>query len=542
MLSNSINTFYLSKEIIYGPQTRELLLSGVNKLANAVQSTLGPKGSNVILSSKYTEPKITKDGVTVAKFIQLKNPFENMGVKLIQQSSNFTAKKVGDGTTTATVLTRKIFQDGVKAINSGISQIDLRKGINKTLKYINDFLEEISIKVKDKNDIMRVASISANNDKEIGKIIADIFEKVGVDGAINVQNGNKLKHEVSFTKGIQFNNGYISPYFINNNSNNKCEFDNPYILICNDKLENIKDMINLFEYCLKRNKPLLIICDDVDSDILNTLIINKLKGILKVCVVKSPYFGEKKKLYLSDYAKLTGATIYDPELLDSKILENNPQSLLGSAKKAIINSNQTLIIEGNGKKDIIQSHINSLKGLVKNNTNDKEAKERLQKLLGNVAVFKVGGINETEINELKDRIDDSICATRAAIKEGIVPGGGSALLFASRALDKIKFNNYDEEHGKNIIKEALKEPIKIICKNAGINGDIIINQLLSNNCYKYGIDALTGNIVNMLNNGIIDPTLVVKTEIQSAIKVSNMMLGTETAISDIKEEIKKTKL
>ena len=535
--------FNLSKIITYNDKTRSLLLKGVNSLADAVQTTLGPKGRNVIIEQEFGEPKITKDGVTVAKNIEFSNRFINLGAKLTKQAAQRASKESGDGTTTATVLTRELFNEGCKSISSGMNPMDIKKGMLHALKIVKNYLEKSSRRVITKNDIFKVATISANNDKEIGKMISNIIEKVGVDGSISVENGKTLKHEIQYTQGLKFNNGFVSPYFINQVKNQKCILENCYVLITDNKLNDVQDISKILEFCLVKNKPLLIICDDIESEILATLIINKLKGALKVCVVKAPSYGESRKELLDDIALVTGGKYLNEEIGLS--LKNiSPENILGSCKKIIISKDNTTLIEGSGNKNKIKDRINVLKDIIKNDNTDKShIEKRISKLTGGVAILKIGGVSETEVNELKDRIDDAICATKAAISEGIVPGGGCALLYASKYLNGIKLANNDQDYGVKIVKKILSSPAKLICKNAGLNGELLINELLRQDNEEMGINALTGEKVNMIEKGIVDPTKVVRNAIEGAIKVASMMLTTDTAIvNEVKEKMDKNSL
>ena len=540
--------FFLSKQILLGQTARNSLLKGVNILTDAVQSTLGPKGKNVVIDRKYDEvPKITKDGVTVAKAVALENSVENLGVKMMRQSAKIAAEKVGDGTTTATVLGREIFREGCRSLNTGLNQIELCKGIAKALEIIKEYLDKNTIKITNKKDIAKVATISANNDEKIGGLIAEIFEKIGTDGAINVQSGNKLTHEVQFTKGMQFRSGYISSYFANDEKTQKCVFNDPLIYVTSKKIENIEGILKIFEFALKSQRPLLIVCEDIESELLATAIINKLKGILKICIIKSPFFGEKKNNLLNDLALLTNSVVIDNELNDLK--NSGLEKVFGQAKKVIVSKDSTMIIGGKGEKNVgekikdLKQFLKEIEGKPGKENESKEINERIRRLNGSVALFKVGGIHEMEINEIKDRIDDAICATKSAIKGGILPGGGTALLYASKELDKVKVsNNFEREHGIKIVKNALRKPFKIICENAGLNGDVLINELLKENNTNMGINALTGKKADLIKSGIIDPTDVVKTSIESAIKVAIMMLRTETVITELKNKKNKSLL
>lgn len=495
------------------------------------------------MEQEFGQPKITKDGVTVAKNIEFSNKFINLGAKLTKQAAQRAAKESGDGTTTATVLTRELFNEGCKSVSSGMNPMDIKKGMLHALKIVEKYLENNSRKIITKNDIKKVATISANNDKEIGQMIADIIEKVGVDGSISVENGKTLKHEIQYTQGLKINNGFVSPYFINQTKTQKCILENSFVLVTDNKLNDIQDISKILEFCLVKNKPLLIICDDIESEILATLIINKLKGALKICVVKAPSFGDNRKELLDDIALVTGGKYLNEDL--GLTLKNiSPEKVLGTCKKIIISKDNTTLIEGGGNRKKINDRINILKDIIKSGNDDKpHIEKRISKLTGGVAILKIGGVSETEVNELKDRIDDAICATKAAIAEGIVPGGGCALLYASKYLDGIKLENMDQDYGVKIVKKVLSSPAKLICKNAGLNGELLINELLKQNNEEIGINALTGEKVNMIQKGIVDPTKVVRNAIEGAIKVASMMLTTETAIvNEVEEKINKNPL
>lgn len=526
--------FFSGKEIINGELARSLMLQGVNKLADAVQITLGPKGRNVIIDQEFTEPKITKDGVSVAKTIEFNNKFINLGTTLVKQVANRTATEAGDGTTTATILARELFKEGCKSITSGMNPMDVRRGMLIALDEVDEYLKQKSIKVSTKEDLAKVAMISANNDKAIGDLIANILDKIGPEGSINVQTGKTLKHEVEYVEGIKFDSGYISPYFLTNPKNQKCEYENAYVLITENKINDIQSLAKILEFSVMKQRPLIIICEELESEVLAMLIINRLKGNVKVCAVKTPGFGEVRKNFLSDFALATGASVLSEEA-GSTLQNTQPSQILGMVKKAIITKDETMLIEGIGDKAKVKERIELIKSQIPTVTSDYDKDrlvERLGKLTGGVAVLKVGGASETEVNEMKDKIDDAICATKAAAAEGIVAGGGSALLFASKTLDKIRLNNLDQQYGVKIVQEALKIPCKAICNNAGLSGELISNQLLIQKNENYGIDAQTGVMCDMIKKGIVDPTKVVRTALIGAIKISSMMLTTEAMIVD----------
>lgn len=533
---NSSNSlfFFSGKVILHGEEARRHLLYGINKLTDTVQVTLGPKGRNVVIDQQHGQPKITKDGANVSKEIEFSNKFHNLGATLIKQVSNRVANEVGDGTTTATILAREIFKEGCKSITAGMNPMELRQGMVYAGEKIEEYLKQKSIKIATKEDLIKVSTIAANNDTELGKLIANIVEKIGNEGAVNVQNGRTLKHEVEYVEGIKFDNGYISPYFVTNPKNLKCEFENPYILISENKISDMQSITKILEYCLMKHRPLLIISEDIETEVLTTLVINKLKGNLKVCAVKSPGYAEVRRNFLSDFSLATGASVISE---DAGVTLSNtvPEKILGQAKKAVISKEETLLIEGIGDNAKIKERISLIKEHISKTSSDYDKDrltERLGKLSGGVAVFKVGGASETEVNEIKDRIDDAICATKAALQEGYLPGGGSALLFASKILDKIQLETKDQSHGIKIIRDSLKIPCQAICNNSGLSGELISNQLLASKNSKLGINAENGEICDMIKSGIIDPTKVVRTTLISAIKIASMMLTTETMIID----------
>jgi chaperonin GroEL len=510
------------------------MLQGVNRLADTVQVTLGPKGRNVIIEQEYGEPKITKDGVSVAKQIEFKDKFLNLGASLVKQVANRAASEAGDGTTTATILARAIFKEGCKSVTSGMNPMDLRRGMLLAAEAVEAHLKKRSIRISTKEDLIKVASISANNDTATGRLIAEILSKIGAEGSINVQTGKTLKHEVEYVEGMKFDNGYISPYFINNAKSQRCEFDNSYVLITENKISDVRSLAKILEHCVMKQRPLLIICEELESEALAMLIINRLKANLKVCAVKAPGFAEVRKNFLSDFALATGATVLSEEAGMS--LQNvNVNSVLGEVKKVIVTKEETMLIEGCGDKKKVKERIALIKELMSQTQSDYDKdrlNERLGKLTGGVAVLKVGGASETEVNEMKDRIDDAICATRAASSEGIVPGGGVALLYASKVLENVKGANMDQQQGIRIVKEALKAPCKAICDNAGMSGELVVNELLKQGNDRQGVDAQHGVKCDMIEKGIIDPTKVVRTAIVGAVKIASLMLTTEAMIVD----------
>ena len=534
LLSSVSSCLFSAKQILHGEHARNSMLQGVNRLADTVQVTLGPKGRNVIIEQEYGEPKITKDGVSVAKQIEFKDKFLNLGASLVKQVANRAASEAGDGTTTATILARAIFKEGCKSVTSGMNPMDLRRGMLLAAEAVEAYLKKRSIRISTKEDLIKVASISANNDTATGSLIAEILSKIGAEGSINVQTGKTLKHELEYVEGMKFDNGYISPYFINNAKSQRCEFDNSYVLITENKISDVRSLAKILEHCVMKQRPLLIICEELESEALAMLIINRLKANLKVCAVKAPGFAEVRKNFLSDFALATGATVLSEEAGMS--LQNvNVNSVLGEVKKVIVTKEETMLIEGCGDKKKVKERIALIKELMSQTQSDYDKdrlNERLGKLTGGVAVLKVGGASETEVNEMKDRIDDAICATRAASSEGIVPGGGVALLYASKVLENVKGANMDQQQGIRIVKEALKAPCKAICDNAGMSGELVVNELLKQGNDRQGVDAQHGVKCDMIEKGIIDPTKVVRTAIVGAVKIASLMLTTEAMIVD----------
>lgn len=526
-----------SKDIRFGSEARMAILSGCNKLADAVSVTLGPKGRNVIIEQSFGTPKITKDGVTVAKSIEFSNRLANLGAHMIKQVAANTNDKAGDGTTTATILARSIFQQGCKAVDSGMNPMDLLRGINKGVEKVLEYLNSIKKNVTTQEEIFNVATISANGDKVIGQLIADTMKKVGKEGTITVTEGKILQHELEVVEGIKFDRGYISPYFINNSKDQKAELDKPHILIHEKKISTVKALLPVLEHVLQNQSSLLIIAEDVDSDALATLIVNKLRLGLKICAVKAPGFGEQRKALIHDIAIMTGAKVVTEEA-GLKLDDPDVINYLGKAKSISVTKDSTLIMEGEGNKEEINERCESIRNAIKTNTSEYEKEklqERLAKITGGVALIKVGGISEVEVNEIKDRIQDALCATKAAVEEGIVPGGGSALLFASKELDSVQTDNYDQRVGVNIIKHACKAPIKQIAENAGHEGAVVAGDILREENHNIGFNAQEGKYVNMIESGIIDPTKVVKTVIADAASIASLLTTTEAAIIDAKD-------
>ncbi len=528
---NTLRCMATGKDIRFGVEARKQLLEGCDKLADAVQVTLGPKGRNVVLDKAYGAPKITKDGVTVAKEISFSDKYMNIGASLIKEVASKTNDEAGDGTTTATVLARYLFKEGCKAVAAGMNPMDVRMGIQIAVDSVVEKLKQMSIPVKGKEEIQNVATISANGDANIGKLIASIYEKSGKDATVTVSDGKTLHTEVEFVEGLKFDRGYISPYFITNPKTGKVELENPKILLVDKKITNIQSILHLLEHCVQTNQAILLVCEDVDTEPIATLIMNKLRGGLRVCAVKAPGFGDNRKATMEDIAISCGAQLVSEEV--GMQLEKTDPSILGTAKQVIITKDDTIIMHGAGQKKDVEARISALKELrdKTNSTYDKEKlDERIGRLTGGVAVIKVGGASEVEVNELKDRINDALCATKAASEEGIVPGGGMALLHAGKALDTLKGKNFDQNHGIEIVQKACRVPCKSICDNAGYEGAVIVDKSLSEGKPHIAFDAATGKVVNMLETGVIDPTKVVRCALVNASGVASLMITTEAVI------------
>lgn len=529
-----------AKRLVYGDEARARLKAGVDKLANAVKVTLGPRGREVILEKKWGSPVVTKDGVSVAKEIELSDPYENMGAQLVKEVASKTADVAGDGTTTATVLAQAIYEEGLKAIASGANPVYVKRGIDEAVKIVIEELKKISKPVSGRKEIEQVATISANNDPEIGKIIADAMEKVGKDGVITVEESKGADTTLDVTEGMQFDRGYLSPYFVTNAEKMEAVLENPYILIYEKKINNIRELLPVLEKVVQTNKPLLIIAEDVEGEALATLVVNHIKGVLKVCAVKAPGFGERRKAMLQDIAILTGGTAVTEDL--GIKLESVDLDMLGKADKIVVDKDNTTIIGGKGSQEDIKARIEQIKKQIETTTSeyDKEKlQERLAKLAGGVAIIKVGAATEAELKEKKDRVDDAVHATKAAVEEGIVPGGGVALYRASRALCNINEENSDKAWGIKIVKNACKMPIKQIAYNAGFEGSVIIEKIKDADNPNYGFNAATGEYVDMVESGIIDPTKVVRTALQNAASVAGTMLTAECLVAEIKEKEEK---
>jgi len=529
------------KVVKFGVEGRALMLQGVDMLADAVQVTLGPKGRNAILDQSFGAPKITKDGVTVAKHIEFKDRFQNMGAQLVRQVASKTNDVAGDGTTTATVLTRAIFSEGCKAVAAGMNPMDLKRGAQMAVDECVKILEKISRPITSKEEVSQVGTISANGDKEIGDLLSEAMERVGKEGVITVQDGKTMANELDVVEGMRFDRGYISPYFITDNKAQIVEFEKPLILLVDKKISSLQSIIPLLENVVRTQRPLLIIAEDVESEALATLVVNKLRGGIKVCAVKSPGFGDNRKATMQDIAVITGGTVISEEL--GHKLENVTEEHLGTCAKVKVSKDDTIILDGAGAKEVIDERCSLIRESIDNSTSDYEKEklqERLAKIAGGVAVIKVGGGSDVEVGEKRDRIVDALNATRAAVEQGIVPGGGTALLWASRQLGPIKEKcvNMDQKIGVEIIERACKAPVKAISNNAGFEGSVIVGELLKNTSHENGFNAQTGEYVNMIQKGIMDPTKVVKTALVDAFSVSGLLMTTEAMIADSEEDHK----
>jgi chaperonin GroEL len=526
----------MAKNIFFDTDARERLKRGVDALADAVKVTLGPKGRNVILDKKFGAPTVTKDGVTVAKDIELKDPIENMGAQLVKEVASKTADSAGDGTTTATVLTQAIFGLGIKNVAAGANPMDLKRGIDKAVIAIVENLKKQSKKISGSNEIAQVATISANNDKEIGKMIADAMDKVGKDGVITVEEAKGTETEVKTVEGMQFDRGYLSPYFVTNADKMETELESPYILIYDKKVSSMKELLPVLEQVAQTGRPLLIIAEDVDGEALATLVVNKIRGALKVAAVKAPGFGDRRKAMLEDIAALTGGTVISEE--GGYKLENATIEYLGTAEKIHIDKDNTTIVNGAGKKDAIKARIAQIKAQVENTTSDydkEKLQERLAKLSGGVAILYIGAATEVEMKEKKDRVDDALHATRAAVEEGIVPGGGVALIRAAAALEGLKVENQDQETGVAIIKFAIEAPLRTIVQNAGLEGSVIVQKVKEGKA-DFGYNAREDKYENMVAAGIIDPTKVTRLALENAASIASLLLTTECVVADQPEE------
>lgn len=528
-----------AKQLEFGAKAREHILVGVDKLANAVKVTLGPKGRNVVLEKSFGAPRITKDGVTVAKEIVLENKFQNMGAQMIREVASKTNDVAGDGTTTSTVLAQSIFKEGVKAVAAGMNPMDLKRGIDLAVEKIVEEIKKKSKKVSSKAQIAQVATISANGDKEIGEKLAEAMEKVGNEGVITVEEAKGLEFEIDIVEGMQFDRGYLSPYFVTNAEKMIVELDNPYILLFEKKLSGLQQMLPVLESVVQSGRPLLIIAEDVEGEALATLVVNKLRGGLKVAAVKAPGFGDRRKAMLEDIATLTDGQVISEDL--GMKLENITLQQLGKAKKVTITKDDTTIVDGAGSKKDIEARCSQIKKQIETNTSDydkEKLQERLAKLSGGVAVLKVGGATEVAVKERKDRLDDALHSTRAAVEEGIVAGGGATLLYASSVLDKLKAANDDQQAGVNIVRRALQSPIRQIAENAGIDGAVVVGKLLEKNDSNLLFDAQNIGYLDAFEAGIVDPAKVVRTSLQNAASVAGLLITTEALVADVDKDDK----
>ncbi|MGO2444999.1 MAG: chaperonin GroEL, partial [Psychrobacter sp.] len=523
----------MAKDVKFGIDARKQMMDGVNVLANAVKVTLGPKGRNVVIDKSFGAPTITKDGVSVAKEIELENKFENMGAQLVREVASRTNDVAGDGTTTATVLAQSILQEGMKSVAAGMNPMDLKRGIDKAVRAAVQEIHNLSTPADDSKAIAQVGSISANSDTKIGELIAQAMEKVGKQGVITVEEGSSFEDTLEVVEGMQFDRGYISPYFANKQDSLTAEFENPYILLVDKKISNIREIVPLLEQVMQQSKPLLIIAEDVENEALATLVVNNMRGGLKTCAVKAPGFGDRRKAMLEDIATLTGGTVISEEIGLS--LETATLEQLGTAKKVTVGKENTVIVDGAGNTADIENRVDSIKRQVEESTSDydkEKLQERMAKLAGGVAVIKVGAATETEMKEKKDRVDDALHATRAAVEEGVVPGGGVALVRAMTALSELIGDNDDQNAGINILRRAMEAPLRQIVTNSGEEASVVVNEV-KNGSGNYGYNAATGEYADMLEMGILDPAKVSRSALENAASVAGLMLTTEVMITDL---------
>jgi len=525
-----------AKDVKFGPEARELMLSGVNTLANAVKVTLGPKGRNVVIDKSFGAPAITKDGVTVAQDIELEGKFENMGAQMVKEVASKTSEIAGDGTTTATVLAQKIVSEGVKSVAAGMNPMDLKRGIDKATEVVVAALQKSSQPCKNTAEIAQVGTISANSDTSVGDIIAEAMEKVGKEGVITVEEGSTLENELDVVEGMQFDRGYLSPYFINNQESMTADLESPYILLHDSKIANIRDLLPALESVQKAGKPMLIVAEDIEGEALATLVVNNMRGIVKVAAVKAPGFGDRRKAILEDIAVLTGATVISEEVGLS--LEGVTEEHLGTAKRIEIGKDNTTVIDGAGAKNKIKARIGQIKTQIEVTSSDydrEKLQERLAKLSGGVAVIKVGAATEVEMKEKKDRVDDALHATRAAVEEGVVPGGGVALIRAISSLKSLKGDNSDQDVGIGICRRALEEPLRQIVSNGGGEASVVLNEVAKGKG-NFGYNATTEKYGDMLKMGILDPTKVTRAALQHAASISGLMITTEAMVTDMPQD------
>ena len=522
-----------AKDVKFGTDAREKMLRGVDILTDAVKVTLGPKGRNVVIDKSYGAPRSTKDGVTVAKEIELHDKFENMGAQMVREVASKTNDAAGDGTTTATVLAHSIVREGTKSVAAGMNPMDLKRGVEKAVEAVVADLKKRSKKVKSNDEIRQVGTISANGDKTIGKMIADAMAKVGNEGVITIEEAKSFDTEMEVVEGMQFDRGYISPYFITNADKMVAELEEPYILIHEKKLSSLQTILPLLESVMQSGRPLVIVAEDVDGEVLATLVVNKLRGGLKIAAVKAPGFGDRRKAMLEDIAVLTGGQVISEDL--GIKLENVKLNMLGTAKKVRITKDDTTIIDGSGKKADIQARVGQLKQQIEETTSDydkEKLQERLAKLAGGVAVIRVGGATEVEVKDRKDRVDDALNATKAAVEEGILPGGGAALLYATRALSGLLGDNEDQNAGIAIVRKAIQSPVRQIAENCGVEASIVVGKLLEQKSNTYGFDAQTEKYVDLVEAGIVDPTKVVRTALQNAASIAALLITTEAMVAE----------
>ncbi len=526
-----------AKQIEHGAKARELMMQGVDILANTVKVTLGPKGRNVALDKSFGSPRLTKDGVSVAKEIELADKYQNLGAQLIKSVASKTNDEAGDGTTTATVLAQAIAKEGNKSVAAGMNPMDLKRGIDLAVSKVLEDIKAKSKKISSQNEIAQVGTISANGDKEIGEKIAEAMQEVGHEGVITVEEAKGFNFEIDVVKGMQFDRGYLSPYFVTNSEKMVCEFENPYILIFEKKISNLQPMVPLLESVVQSGRPLLIIAEDVEGEALATLVVNRLRGGLKVCAVKAPGFGDRRKAMLEDIAILTNGQVVSEDL--GMKLENVTLDMLGKAKKVTVSKEDSTIVDGDGDKAAVEARCGQIRQQIGESTSDydkEKLQERLAKLSSGVAVLKVGGATEVEVKERKDRVEDALNATRAAVEEGIVSGGGTALFYSSKCLEGLAGENHDQKAGVEIVKRALQAPIRQIAENAGIDGAIVLAKLLDSKDHNFGFDAQNMQYVDMIKSGIIDPTKVVRTALQDASSVAGLLITTEAIVVDKPEE------
>src|SRR4030081_301829 len=526
-----------AKEVKFSVDARDSMLRGIDTLAHAVRVTLGPKGRNVVLDKSFGAPRITKDGVTVSKESELEDKFENMGAQMVREVASKTSDQAGDGTTTATVLAHAIVREGAKGVAAGMNPMDLKRGVDLAVETIVADLQKNSKDVTSNEEIAQVGTISANGDAEIGRFIADAMKRVGNEGVITVEEAKSLDTELEVVEGLQFDRGYISPYFVTNADKMRVDMEDPYVLIYEKKLSGLRELLPLLEAVVQASKPLLIIAEDIEGEALATLVVNKLRGGLKVAGVKAPGFGDRRKAMLEDIAILTGGTMVSADL--GIKLENVTINMLGRAKKVMIDKENTTIVGGAGKKADIQARITQIKAQIEETTSDydrEKLQDRLAKLAGGVAVLRVGGASEIEVKERKDRVDDAMHATRAAVEEGILPGGGVALLRAGEALKKLRTHNDDQKTGVEIVRKALSWPARQIAINSGEDGSVIVGKILEKDTYAYGYDAQSGEYVNMMSKGIIDPTKVVRAALQNAASVAGLLITTEAMVAELPQK------